>query len=67
MSSVLKSVAYSYISNSDKPFSFDAIAIEDGKVVLDIHRRLATKEEFYSAIEGVIPIFTSETAEVVRS
>jgi hypothetical protein len=64
MSGTLKSVAYSYISASNKPFSFDAVFIEDGRVTLDIHKKVATKKEFFEIVEEVIPILTSETDEV---
>ena len=57
MSSVIKSVAYSYIDGYRKPFSFDVVCVENGKVTLDIHKKFATKEEFFDEIEGVIPLF----------
>lgn len=65
MSSVLKSVAYSYISGLEKPFSLDAVVVEDGKVMLDIHQKFGSKGEFFRGISEVIPMIPQgEAVEV---
>jgi len=57
MPSVIKSIAYSFIDEGPKPYSFDAIMIEKGQVTLDVHKRFATREEFFDGILEVIPVF----------
>jgi hypothetical protein len=62
-SSTIKSVAYSFCGGFPQPYAFDAVVIEAGKMVLDVHKKFKTREEFFEEVERVIPMFDGENDE----
>jgi hypothetical protein len=54
MSSVMKSVTYSYIEGYPTPYALDAVKVENGEVTLNIHEKFESLEDFYSGVQEVI-------------
>jgi hypothetical protein len=57
----IKRISYAYNSECSTPYFLDAMIIKDGMTLVDVHRQLATKEEFDAAIEGLIPMIDEPT------
>lgn len=64
MKSSIKRVSYAYNSllEGSNPYFLDCLVVEDGETQLDVHKQFGTLEEFYQAVEEVIPVFCDETA-----
>lgn len=61
----VKRVGYSYNSALEEAglpaYFFDCTVVEDGERVVDTHTSHRSLGEFYTAIEGVIPVFGLQT------
>ena len=60
MASSIKSIAYSFCEGFPQPYALDVVMVDDGKVTLDVHRKFETRDEFFEAMEGVIPMIPQE-------
>ena len=57
----IRRVAYAYNSalekQDQKSYFLDCYVSRDGETVVDVHETYRTRDEFFRAIENVIPIF----------
>jgi hypothetical protein len=60
----IKRISYSYNSALEgigkKPYYLDCFILSDGEVLVDRHEAFNTRDEFYSAIEAVVPMLEGD-------
>lgn len=63
----IKRVSYTYNSALEAQgvpaYFFDCLVCSDGEVVVDRHESFKSRDEFYEAIENVVPLLSKEDEE----
>ena len=54
----LRRVAYTYNSalEGHMPYFLDCLVQRDAEVLVDVHKQFESKEEFFTAVEEVVPL-----------
>lgn len=63
----IKRVSYAWnsaLSEAGQPgFFLDCLVAKDGQTIVDTHASYQSKEEFYEAVEGLIPLLSPDVEE----
>jgi hypothetical protein len=66
MPTTIKRVHYAYNSEVPiTPYFLDALVIEDGKIIVDVHKQLKTEEEFKDEVLAVVNILDSKEDKLI--
>jgi hypothetical protein len=59
----IRRVFYSYNNLLTKPFSLDVLVQDDDVLKVDEHSQFETKEDFFAAIERLLPVIKGDVEE----